>query len=221
MDIHATPAEMRARHRAKPRREKLALSFIGYGIPSKGLPFLTEALTGFDSALLRERAELTIYARLGEHQKRRLAPLASRFAGLRIVDGYDRADLGRIAAATDLNIVPSIWRETFNQVGYEMLCLGTPSLVSSSVGFAMFLGEAPDFVFRSGDAADFRARLLALVEDPGRIARFFDRPPVLPGMAQHLASLDPGQPPENLLRLPSRPLPAPPPAGPSLHKIGA
>jgi glycosyltransferase involved in cell wall biosynthesis len=212
MDIHAAPAEMRARNLAKPARRRLQLSFIGYGIPSKGLPFMAEALGELDDTLLKEGAELTIYARLGAQQKRRLAPLARRFAALRFVDGYDRADLARIAAATDLNIVPSIWRETYNQVSYEMLCLGTPSLVSSSVGFAMFLKDTPDFIFRSGDAADFRARLLALVEDPKRIARFFDTAPALPDMAAHLARLDPACPPENLVHLTGHARPAAVPA---------
>lgn len=223
MDIHATPAVIRARYRGKPDADRTRLSFIGYGIPSKGLPFLTRALTEEDLPLLRERAELTVYARLDAHQKARLAPLARRFAAFRIVDGYDRAQIARIARATDLNIVPSIWRETFNQVAYEMLCLGTPSLVSSTTGFGMFLGDAPDFVFSSGDAADFRRKLTTLVEDPGRIARFLQAAPTLPDMAAHVARLDPAAPPENLVRLPPRrPQPAQPaePA-PALKEIGA
>lgn len=223
MDIHAAPEVMRARALARPRHDRVRLSFIGYGIPSKGLPFLTEALAAAAMPLLRERAELTVYARLTPHQKARLAPLAQRFAAFRIVDGYDRADLARIARATDLNIVPSIWRETFNQVACEMLCLGTPSLVSSSVGFGMFLRDHPDFVFASGDAADFRRKLSALVAEPARLRRFFDRPPVLPDMARHLAMLDPAAPPGNLVRLAPRPASAmlPAPAHPVLTEIGA
>lgn len=227
MDIHATPDVIRSRFLDKPPADRVRLSFIGYGIPSKGLPFLTEALTEVDLPILRERAELTVYARLDAHQKARLAPLAKRFAAFRIVDGYDRAQMARIARATDLNIVPSIWRETFNQVACEMLCLGTPSLVSSTTGFGMFLKAAPDFVFASGDAADFRRRLTALVADPGRIARFFEAPPVLPDMAAHLTLLDPASAPENLVRLPARrrrrgAAPMPPPAPrPTPTRIGA
>jgi len=223
MDIHAAPAVMRARALAKPAHSRVRLSFIGYGIPSKGLPFLTEALADADIPLLRERAELTVYARLTPHQKARLAPLAARFASFRLVDGYDRAALARIARATDLNIVPSIWRETFNQVACEMLCLGTPSLVSSTVGFGMFLGDHPDFVFASGDAADFRRKLVALVAEPALLRRFFDSAPVLPDMARHLEMLEPGAPPDNLVRLAPRPssalLPAPP--QPVIAEIGA
>jgi hypothetical protein len=223
LDIHATPELMRSRAAARPAHDRVRISFIGYGIPSKGLPFLTEALCGADLPLLRERAELTVYARLTPHQKARLAPLADRFAAFRIVDGYDRPALARIARATDLNIVPSIWRETFNQVACELLCLGTPSLVSSSVGFAMFLRDHPDFVFTSGDGASLRRRLAALVAEPERLRRFFDAPPELPDMAAHLAMLDPAAPPGNLVRLPPNRSAAllAAPERPALKEIGA
>ncbi len=218
MDLHAAPAVMRERQAAKPPRDRVALSFIGYQIPSKGLPFLTEALTDLRPPVLREQADLTIYARLDEPARRRLAPLADVFASVKVVHGYDRRDLGRIAAAIDLNIVPSIWRETFNQVGYEMLCLGTPSLISSSVGLGMFYDHAPDFVFRSGDPEDFAARLSALVGDRARLASFFDTISPLPDMDDHVAGLTDDMPAAKVLQLPDR---SRIPHTPSLKRMGA
>lgn len=186
MDLHATPEIMRKRAQAKRRDpEKFRLSFIGYGIPSKGLPFLTKSLIQIPAPILREKVELTIFARLSEHDRLRLTPLENHLAGLRVVDGYERRDLAKIASGIDLNIVPSIWRETFNQVTFELLCLGTPSLLSSSVGLGMVYEDKDDFIFKSGDSADLVAKLSALVESPGRLARFWDRPPVLPSMQDH------------------------------------
>ncbi|WP_138469712.1 glycosyltransferase, partial [Poseidonocella sp. HB161398] len=187
MDLHATPAEMRKRAAAKPKHERMRISFIGYGIPSKGLPFVTEALMKADLPVLKEKAELVIYARLGDHDMLKLAPLTERFADVRVVQGYERKDLAKIASDIDLNIVPSIWRETYNQVAYELMCLGTPSLLSSTVGLGMFYGNHPDFVFRSGSQADFVARLGRIVATPSLLEEFWHSPPELPTMDQHIA----------------------------------
>lgn len=191
MDIHSTPVQMRERayRKARPSGERLRLSFVGYGIPSKGLPFLTRAIMEANPPVLRERAELVVYARLGDHEMSKLTPLRDRFADIRVVKGYERKDLGKIAREIDLNLIPSIWRETYNQVGYELLCLGTPSLLSSTVGLGMFYENHPDFVFRSGDAEDFVQKLTAIVEAPEMLERFWDRPPVLPSMDEHVEAV--------------------------------
>ncbi|MBE3640152.1 glycosyltransferase family protein [Mangrovicoccus algicola] len=188
MDLHATPAQMRARAAAKPRRDRMRISFIGYGIPSKGLPFITEALMKADLPVLKEKAELVIYARLGDHELCKLTPLTERFADVRVVQGYERKDLARIASDIDLNIVPSIWRETYNQVAYELLCLGTPSLLSTTVGLGMFWDRHPEFVFRSGSHEDFVARLGRIVAEPRLLEAFWTNPPELPTMDQHIAT---------------------------------
>lgn len=188
MDLHSTPAQMRERAQRKQRNDDLIrLSFIGYGIPSKGLPFITKAIMDADLPILKERVSLTIYARLGEHEIRKLTPLRDRFAELRIVDGYQRKDLGKIAREIDLNIVPSIWRETYNQVGYELMCLGTPSLLSTTVGLGMFYPKDSNFLFESADENDFLNKLTTLIENPEKLDEFWTSPPELPTMADHIA----------------------------------
>jgi len=188
MDIHASPAVMRERAERKPRKDgRVRLSFIGYGIPSKGLPFITRALMAANHPLLRERAELTVYARLGPLEINRLLPLRDRFAEVKVVPGYNRSQLGAIARDIDLNIVPSIWRETYNQVGFELLCLGTPSLLSSTVGLGMFYRDQPDFIFEANEEDDFMAKLVRIVENPGLLEQFWRMPPELPSMDGHIA----------------------------------
>lgn len=188
MDLHSTPAKMRERANTRDRSgDRIRLSFIGYGIPSKGLPFITRAFMEADDPIFAEKVELVIYARLSEHEKLKLTPLRNRFADVRVVDGYQRKDLGKIAREIDLNIVPSIWRETYNQVGYELLCLGTPSLLSSTVGLGMFYDKHEDFLFESGDAEDFLSKLKAIVTNPSMLNEFWDNPPKLPTMDAHIA----------------------------------
>ncbi|WP_206078477.1 glycosyltransferase, partial [Poseidonocella sp. HB161398] len=186
MDLHASPSQMRARADTKPDRDRMRLSFIGYGIPSKGLPFITEALMSADLPVLKEKAELVIYARLDDHDMLKLAPLTERFAQVSVVQGYRREDLAKVARDIDLNIVPSIWRETYNQVAYELLCLGTPSLLSTNVGLGMFWGRNPEFVFQSGNQEDFISKLAGIVSNPALLKKFWKSPPELPTMEQHI-----------------------------------
>lgn len=188
MDLHSSPTQMQERaHRKHRSDDRLRLSFIGYGIPSKGLPFITKAFMEANDPIFAEKTELIIYARLSEHEIRRLSPLRDRFADVRVVDGYQRKDLGKISREIDLNIVPSIWRETYNQVGYELLCLGTPSLLSSTVGLGMFYKDQSDFIFEAGDPQDFLARLKEIVSNPGKLDEFWASPPELPTMNEHFA----------------------------------
>ncbi|RXZ01499.1 glycosyltransferase [Fictibacillus sp. S7] len=48
---------------------------------------------------------------------------------------YQYSDLQKIFSATDLLVIPSIWKETFGFIGLEALSHGVPTLVSEYVGF--------------------------------------------------------------------------------------
>ena len=101
------------------------------------------------------------------------------------INGYERVDLPDIAGEIDVNIVPSIWPETFNQVGYELLCAGTPSLLSSTVGLRMFYENKSDFEFSSGDHGDLVGKMIALLRNRDKVAAFWDTPMRLPSMREH------------------------------------
>ncbi|THD85379.1 glycosyltransferase [Aliigemmobacter aestuarii] len=190
IDIEVSP-ERRAKIRAErqPSEAGVTLSFIGYDIPSKGLPFLIDALSEIDDPWYRENVNLLIVARFGEHRARQLRQLEHRFRNLRIVPAYARNQLLGLSQQIDLNVVPSIWWETFNQVTVELARLGVPSLVSSNVGAKQTLPHPETFVFRAGDAADFRARLDPLVRDAALRQSFFDAELAMPSVAGHVDEL--------------------------------
>lgn len=166
--------------------EGVTLSFIGYDIPSKGLPFLIDALAQIDDPFYRDHVDLLIVARMGPQRERQLAQLETRFRSVRIVPSYAREQIAALSQLIDLNVVPSIWWETFNQVTVELARLGVPSLVSSHVGAKQTLTRPEDFVFEAGDAADFRAKLDRLVRDPALRDSFFDEELQMPSLAQHV-----------------------------------
>lgn len=170
-------------------RDGVTLSFIGYDIPSKGLPFLIDALAQIDDPFYRETVDLLIVARFDGQRKRQLAQLETRFRSVKIVPGYGRDQLCELAQSIDLNIVPSIWWETFNQVTVELARLGVPSLVSSHVGAKQVIADPQTFVFEASNAQDMRLKLDRLLRDPALRAGFFDRELVMPTMAGHVDEL--------------------------------
>ena len=189
MDVHQTPQEMKVAWAAKPAHEAFTFSFIGYPQAYKGLPFLADALERASDPYLKRHADLILAARVGWRDKPVLAQLRKTFRKVTVINGYERSMLPEIARLIDVNVVPSIWRETFNQVSYELACLGTPSLLSSTVGFGMFYEAKQDFVFDAGNHADVVAKMSLLARNPEKVAAFWDTPLRLPNMQEHAAAL--------------------------------
>ncbi len=189
MDVHATPNEMKAAWKAKPKHDAFTFSFVGYSGAYKGLPFLAEALEGAQDAFLKEDTDLIIVARMGWRDRRLVSRLKNLFRQVTLINGYDRRQLPDIARQIDVNIAPSIWRETFHQVGYELLCTGTPSILSSSVGLRMFYQNKPDFEFEAGNHADLVGKMTALACHRENVAAFWNTPVCLPSMQEHADAL--------------------------------
>lgn len=185
MDVHKTPDQMRAEWTAKPKRDAFTFSFIGYGAAYKGLPFLVDAVERASGSPFRESSDLLVVAKLSLSQRRLLRRLEGSFRKVTHINGYRRDELPDIARRIDVNIVPSIWRETFHQIGYELLCTGTPSLLSSSVGLRMFYENKPDFEFSAGDHSDLVAKMTTLMRHREKTAEFWETPLRLPTMQQH------------------------------------
>lgn len=196
IDIEISPAERAALRTNRPSETKqdearpsLTLSFIGYDIPSKGLPFLIDALAELNDPYYRDSVDLLIVARLSPQRERQLAQLQARFRSVKVVPSYGRDQLAALSQMIDLNIVPSIWWETFNQVTVEMAKLGVPSLLSSNVGAKQTLTRPEEFVFDAGNAADFRSKLDRLVRSAALRQSFFDAELQMPTLAAHVDQL--------------------------------
>jgi len=186
IDIDVTPQEREALRAERSAGDGVTLSFIGYDIPSKGLPFLIDALMQIDDPFYKENVDLLIVARLSPRRRRQLQQLETKFRSVQILPGYGRNQLGTLSQKVDLNIVPSIWWETFNLVTVEMGLLGVPSLVSDRVGAKQTITAQDHFVFEAENAADLIAKLTPLVKNPDLRARFFDKPLNVPSMQDHV-----------------------------------
>ncbi|MCL6285256.1 glycosyltransferase family 4 protein [Ruegeria sp. 2012CJ41-6] len=186
MDIEVSPQERNTLRAKRPESDGITLSFIGYAIPSKGLPFLIDALMQIDDPFYKENVDLLVVARIDPRLNRQLQQLRTKFRSVQILPGYARNQLSALSQKVDLNIVPSIWWETFNQVTVEMGLLGVPSLVSDRVGAKQTISTPEHFVFEAENIADFMSKLTPLVKNPGLRARFFDKPLQIPTMRDHV-----------------------------------
>ncbi|MEL7130822.1 MAG: glycosyltransferase [Pseudomonadota bacterium] len=170
-----------------PAGQDVTISFLGYDIPSKGLRFLLRAFEGIDDPYYRDHVHLKIVSRLSN--TRDISHLDQVFKSVRVVNGYKRNELVGLASTIDLNIVPSIWPETYNQVATELARLGVPSLLSDRVGAQEILPDKTDFVFKANNQNDFRTKLDRLVKDAQLRHAFFRTPLNIPTVADHVDRL--------------------------------
>ena len=182
------PDEKRDELRAdrEHKRDGVTISFIGYDIASKGLPFLIDTLSEIDDPFYKENVDLLIVSRIGPRREAQLCQLEPRFRSIRVINSYSRDQLTALSNRIDLNIVPSIWWETFNQVTVELARLGVPSLVSSNVGAKQALPHQKTFVFNSSDHADLRTKLDHLIRNSELRKKFFETELQIPSVADHV-----------------------------------
>lgn len=189
VDVDLVESRQKTEAQSTDDNENITLSFIGYDIPSKGLPFLIDALSEIDDEFYRKHVNLLIIARLGAQRERQLIQLEDRFRSVQVINSYAREQIVALSQMIDLNVVPSIWWETFNQVTVELARLGVPSLVSSNVGAKQTLPHAESFVFEAGDPANFRLRLDRLLRDRNLRDSFFDEELDMPSLKEHVDTL--------------------------------
>jgi glycosyltransferase involved in cell wall biosynthesis len=182
---HVDASERLRRFDARGRSTgPLRVGFFGYNIPSKGLPFLIQALE--KAGELASRIDLTIVARHDDVLKRRLARLAGHFARVSWIDGYEQKELPQICDTIDLVVMPSIWHETFSITSYEIAMLGVPVLSSDSMGFSELVRDRR-FVFRRNDAASLLGKLRHIVDNREMLRSYFVDHLEAPSAQAHVA----------------------------------
>lgn len=86
---------------------------------------------------------------------------------------YDRAALDEVIRDADVVVLPSIGGETLNMSILECMRLGRALLISDLPANAPLTADGETgFFARTGDSADWTARILELAQDPDRLDRF-------------------------------------------------
>ena len=166
----------------------LTLAFLGYMRRDKGFYFLLDALEALP-AETAARIRLVVAAGAREQSTMdRLAALGTRLAELRHADGYSHDGLDDLLADVDVGVVPVLWEDNLPQVAIEMHARHIP-LLTSDLGGAQELGNCPQMVFRAGDAADFAARIAAILDGAVSPQKYWRAAMAPTSMAEHVAAL--------------------------------
>ncbi len=163
--------------RARRVGEALQVGFIGSIAEHKGTDLAVDAVVSSSDAL-----HLTVHGRVDDHDDwaKRLAARARSMPQVTFAGAFPREQLGRVLASIDVLVVPSRWYENTPFVVLEAFAAQVPVLVADLGGLSECVRDGVDGeLFRPGDAADLRARLLRLAREPERLAAYRrHRPPV-------------------------------------------
>ncbi len=166
----------------------LTLAFLGYMRRDKGFYFLLDALEALPAATAARIRLIVAAGRREPETLARLHALKARLAGLRHVDGYSHDGLDDLLADVDVGVVPVLWEDNLPQVAIEMHARHIP-LLTSDLGGAQELGNYPAMVFRAGDAADFAARIEAILAGEISPQDYWSAAMAPMSMADHVARL--------------------------------
>jgi len=145
-------------------KNKIRLTFIGSTDIYKGFSELKEALIN----LLREGVrnwELNVFGGAVATD-----PDSNK---INYKGRYKDEELISIFSATDMLIVPSVWKETFSFITLEALSFAVPVLVTESVGAKDIVKKyMPDFVIPTGKEALFTKLKKVLAADDDSLLKF-------------------------------------------------
>ena len=188
MDIYRKKDERVALYHRK-NNKGVHVAFFGYPIPSKGLDFFIEGLLQIQNPEFIDKAKIHIVSQLNDQIRRKLIRLIHRGYDLSILQGYHRSVIAELMKDIDLGVIPSLWWETYNQVGYEMVMHGVPVLISDTVGIKDFFDNKELFLFKSGDKDDFSKKIVPLVINKEQRSAFWRQSLDLPSMETHTSHI--------------------------------
>lgn len=188
MDIYHTPDSRIASYLEKPKSSVLRVGYFGYAITSKGLSFLIDSIQSIEDKAVLANIELKIHCRIDDFLMRKLSRLSPLLADVKVLNGYNRDEIFDIAKNLDIVVVPSIWWETYNQVAYEMMMLGTPVMVSDTVGIKYAIPD--EFIFESNNQQSLAKKIEFFATNRSALGKFWDKSAKshysLPSMEEHL-----------------------------------
>ena len=134
------------------------LVFVGRLDPEKNVGWLIERMRD-----VGKDVGLVLVGSGTEEDLLKKTVVASNMENVRFVGRKEGEEVYRMMAMADVLVLPSLF-EPYGAVVGEALQWGTPCIVSDNVGASVLIREGENgAVFTTGDAADFQAKLFALL----------------------------------------------------------
>ena len=168
--------------------DKLNIIYMGFPRDDKGFFFLVNTLYNIDENLAK-KINVTFATKTDDEGIINwINGLGEKFNSVKWINGYTHDNLNDILADQDLGIVPILWEDNLPQVAIEMAANGVPVL-TGDLGGAKELSDSKEFVFESGNADEFEAKLKAIVETPNLTQKYWDGYHKLTTMDKHIQQL--------------------------------
>jgi glycosyltransferase involved in cell wall biosynthesis/GT2 family glycosyltransferase len=151
----------------------IRFGYVGSIAPHKGLHVAAEAMRGFDPA----EASLHVWGD-GSANPDYVEELRARAGGAALVfEGrFAEEEKGKVFAAMDVLLVPSVGLESFGLAAREAMTCGVPVIASAGGALSeMFEPGTCGELFPAGDAAALARILRRVVDDPSLVDRWSSR----------------------------------------------
>jgi glycosyltransferase involved in cell wall biosynthesis len=160
-----------ARAKRKKRTESIPLriGFTGTVSDWKGVHVLVEAMNGIPEGAVTcdIHGSLDSFPAYAERLKK-----LSRNPSVQFRGRFDNSRVADVLAEMDVLVVPSLWYENSPLTIHEAFVAGMPVITGNEGGMAELIQDGTwGLLFRIGDAADLRQKILRLVEEPGLLDR--------------------------------------------------
>jgi glycosyltransferase involved in cell wall biosynthesis len=170
----------------RPAALPLRVGFVGTLMPHKGAHVALQAFAGLSA----EDATLDVWGHDSAAPEYARALRAGAPKSVRFHGSFDEADKGRVLAAMDLLVVPSIGLESFALIANEAAAAGVPVLASRLGALEERIASGSAEGFAPGDADGLRARIAELVAHPEQLARWRARLPRVETVAEHALAIE-------------------------------
>jgi glycosyltransferase involved in cell wall biosynthesis len=159
------PVELFESRKRVSSGEGLRVGFVGTIAEFKGVHLLVEAMEGIDDPGVSCRIHGALDT-FPDYKERLLA--MEGIEGVELCGAFEHGEIGRILSGIDVLVVPSLWFENSPLTIHEAFLAGVPVIASDRGGMAELVDDGKSgLLFRRGDAADLREKILRLRREPG------------------------------------------------------
>ena len=104
---------------------------------------------------------------------------------------FDNTDVGSVFAQLDVLVIPSLWYENSPLTIHEAYLAGIPVIASDHGGMAELVHDGVSGLhFRRGDAADLRAKITRLLDEPDLLEQLARDIPAVKSIADDAVAME-------------------------------
>jgi glycosyltransferase involved in cell wall biosynthesis len=188
--IHSDNGLDTSKYRVVPKVEsdKLRIGYFGTISAWKGIHILVEAFNGIPE----QGVECKIYGDISflRDYVRSLREMRHHL-DVRFMGEFENTRVAEVLASIDVLVVPSVWFENSPLTIHEAYLAGVPVICSDRGGMAELVEDGKSGLhFRMGDAADLRAKIMRLLDEPKLLDEIRSRIPAVKDIKRDAADME-------------------------------